>query len=165
MATLALVRIDARLIHGQVCTQWLYKTGAKKIYIIDDMIAKDPFLTSVFLMATPVGTTLEVISTAEAGKRWQNDEFGDVPVFVLFKNMPMAYKAYQAGFKYPAMQIGSIGGGVGRKVVLGPISFDDEDARMLDEMVKDGMDGYFQPVPDDKPVPWASVKAKNYPNL
>ena len=36
---------------------------------------------------------------------------------------------------------------------------------MLDEMVKDGMDGYFQPVPDDKPVPWASVKAKNYPNL
>ena len=129
------------------------------------MIAKDPFLTSIFLMATPVGTTLEVISTAEAGKRWQNDEFGDVPVFVLFKNMPMAYKAYQAGFKYPAMQIGSIGGGVGRKVVLGPISFDDEDARMLDEMVKDGMDGYFQPVPDDKPVPWASVKAKNYPNL
>ena len=165
MATLALVRIDARLIHGQVCTQWLYKTGAKKIYIIDDMIAKDTFLTSIFLMATPVGTTLEVISTAEAGKRWQNDEFGDAPVFVLFKNMPMAYKAYQAGFKYPAMQIGSIGGGVGRKVVLGPISFDDEDARMLDEMVKDGMDGYFQPVPDDKPVSWAAVKTKNYPNL
>lgn len=59
----------------------------------------------------------------------------------------------------------NIGGGAGRKNVLGPISFSDEDAAMFDEMVKDGLDGYFQPVPDDRKTPWADVKAKHYPNL
>lgn len=166
MGSLALVRIDARLIHGQVCTQWLYKTGAKKIYIIDDTICKDQFLCSIYVMATPVGTKLEVISTEEAGRRWKEDELGDIqPIFILFKSMTMSYRAYKAGFRYPKLQIGSIGGGVGRKIVLGPISFDDHDAQMLDEMVKDGLDAYFQPVPDDKTTPWAAVKARHYPNL
>ena len=166
MGQLALVRIDARLIHGQVCTQWLYRTGAKKIYIIDDTIAKDEFLASIFYIATPVGTELEVITTEDAGKRWQEDELGSVqPIFILFKTMKMAYLAYKAGFRYPALQVGSIGGGPGRKNVLGPISFSEEDARMFDEMVKDGLDGYFQPVPDDRKTPWAEVKAKHYPEM
>lgn len=166
MGQLALVRIDARLIHGQVCTQWLYRTGAKKIYIIDDTIAGDAFLSEIFYMATPVGTKLEVITAEEAGRRWKEDGLGDTePIFVLFKGMKMAHKAYYAGFQYPSLQVGSIGGGAGRKNVLGPISFSDEDARMFDEMVRDGLDGYFQPVPDDKKTPWADVKAKHYPDM
>lgn len=117
-------------------------------------------------MATPVGTKLEVITAEEAGKRWAENGLGDTePIFVLFKGMKMAYKAYYAGFKYPSLQVGSIGGGVGRKNVLGPISFSDEDARMFDEMVKDGLDGYFQPVPDDRKTPWADVKEKHYPDM
>ena len=156
MGQLALVRIDARLIHGQVCTQWLYRTGAKKIYIVDDTIARDEFLAEIFYMATPVGTKLEVITAEEAGKRWAENGLGDTePIFVLFKGMKMAYKAYYAGFKYPSLQVGSIGG----------ISFSDEDARMFDEMVKDGLDGYFQPVPDDRKTPWADVKEKHYPDM
>lgn len=166
MGKLALVRIDSRLIHGQVCTQWLYRTNGKKVYIIDDNIAKDEFLTSIFEMATPVGTELEIITAIDAGKRYQEDGLGDIePIFVLFKDMPMAYKAYNAGFKFPSMQIGGIGGGIGRKIVMGPISFDDEDARMLNGMAKMGLDAYFQPVPDNVKVPWADVLAKHYPNL
>ena len=64
--------------------------------------------------------------------------------FVLFKNMPMAYKAYKAGFRYTTLQVGGIGGGVGRKNIVGPISFDDNDAKMLDEMFQDGLEAYFQ---------------------
>lgn len=166
MGRLALVRIDSRLIHGQVCTQWLYRTNGKKVYIIDDSIAGDDFLTSIFEMATPVGTELEVITAIEAGKRYQEDELGDIdPIFILFKDMPMAYKAYNAGFKFPSLQIGGIGGGIGRKNVMGPISFDDEDAHLLDEMVLMGLDAYFQPVPDNAKVPWSDVKAKHYPTL
>ena len=84
---------------------------------------------------------------------------------MLFKNMPMAYKAYKAGFRYETLQIGGIGGGVGRKNIVGPISFDDDDAKMLDEMVQDGLEAYFQPVPDNQKVSWSDVKAKHYPKL
>ena len=129
MAKIGLVRIDSRLIHGQVCTQWLYRTKSKKVYIIDDQSAKDPFLSQLFSMACPVGVELETISCEEAGRRWQANQLGEVePIFILFKDVPNAYRAYMAGFNYPELQVGGIGGGFGRKIVMGPISFDDEDA-------------------------------------
>ena len=166
MAKIGLVRIDSRLIHGQVCTQWLYRTKSKKVYIIDDQSAKDPFLSQLFSMACPVGVELETISCEEAGRRWQANQLGEVePIFILFKDVPNAYRAYMAGFNYPELQAGGIGGGFGRKIVMGPISFDDEDARMMNEMAKAGLKAYFQPVPDDKEVSWQDVKAKHYPNL
>lgn len=43
MARIGLVRIDSRLIHGQVCTQWLYRTNSKKVYIVDDEGASNSF--------------------------------------------------------------------------------------------------------------------------
>lgn len=166
MAKIGLVRIDSRLIHGQVCTQWLYRTKSKKVYIIDDQSAKDPFLSQLFSMACPVGVELETISCEEAGRRWQANQLGEVePIFILFKDVPNAYRAYMAGFNYPELQVGGIGGGFGRKIVMGPISFDDEDARMMNEMAQAGLKAYFQPVPDDKEVSWQDVKAKHYPNL
>ena len=42
-----MVRIDDRLIHGQVMTSWLNFLGANKIMIIDDGVAVDPFVKSV----------------------------------------------------------------------------------------------------------------------
>ena len=166
MARIGLVRIDSRLIHGQVCTQWLYRMNSKKVYIVDDEGASNSFLSSIYKMACPVGVELETISTQETGNRWQQDQLGELePIFVLFKNMPMAYKAYKAGFRYETLQIGGIGGGVGRKNIVGPISFDDDDAKMLDEMVQDGLEAYFQPVPDNQKVSWSDVKAKHYPKL
>ena len=117
-------------------------------------------------MACPVGVELETISTKEAGERWQKDELGTVePIFILFKNVPEAYKAYKAGFHYPQLQVGGIGGGIGRKNIMGPIAFDDNDAKMVQELVQEGLDVYFQPVPDDKQVSWNDVKRKHYPDL
>ncbi len=166
MAKIGLVRIDSRLIHGQVCTQWLYRTSSKKVFIIDDAASKDAFLSSIYKMACPVGVELDTISTKEAGERWQKDQLGEKePIFILFKNVPEAYKAYQAGFRYPQLQVGGIGGGVGRKNIMGPIAFDEQDAKMIEEMAQDGCEVYFQPVPDDKPIPWSDVKRKHYPDL
>ncbi len=166
MAKIGLVRIDSRLIHGQVCTQWLYRTSSKKVYIIDDAASKDAFLSSIYQMACPVGVELETISTKAAGERWREDQLGSKePIFILFKNVAEAYKAYQAGFRYPQLQVGGIGGGVGRKNIMGPIAFDDADAKMVEELTQEGLEVFFQPVPDDKPIPWKDVKRKHYPQL
>ena len=44
---IVLVRIDDRLIHGQVMTSWLNYASANKIMIIDDEVANDAFMKSV----------------------------------------------------------------------------------------------------------------------
>ena len=39
--TLVLARIDQRLIHGIVVTQWTGETKAKRLMVVDDIISKD----------------------------------------------------------------------------------------------------------------------------
>ena len=38
------LRIDDRLIHGQVVVAWIKNYRAKRVMIVDDQVAKDEFL-------------------------------------------------------------------------------------------------------------------------
>lgn len=53
MPDIRLVRVDFRLMHGQVVTAWLKQVSANAILIVDDQLAADKFLAQVFLMAKP----------------------------------------------------------------------------------------------------------------
>ncbi len=53
MKNLVLVRIDERLIHGQVMTQWCRIRHFNTIMIVDDATANDAFLKQVCVMAVP----------------------------------------------------------------------------------------------------------------
>jgi PTS system mannose-specific IIB component len=50
---LRLVRIDDRLIHGQVVAVWLRAIGAHRIVIVDDRTAADAFLKELSILAAP----------------------------------------------------------------------------------------------------------------
>ena len=63
MENLLLVRIDDRLIHGQVMTAWMKTLPAKQIIVIDDKVAKDDFMLFVLQNAAPSG--IKVIALTE----------------------------------------------------------------------------------------------------
>lgn len=44
MAKIGLVRVDDRLIHGQVVTTWINHTQSNRIIIVDDELVKMNFL-------------------------------------------------------------------------------------------------------------------------
>ena len=60
MADINLVRIDFRLIHGQVVTKWVKQANANRIIIVNDMLAKDEFLASVYKMAAPSNVKVDI---------------------------------------------------------------------------------------------------------
>ena len=47
MATLSLVRIDHRLIHGQVMTMWSKEYVVDHIMCVDDPLSKDDFMKQI----------------------------------------------------------------------------------------------------------------------
>ena len=49
----SLIRVDDRLIHGQVVISWLPQVRSNKIVIVDDKLAVDCFLAEVVLLAAP----------------------------------------------------------------------------------------------------------------
>ena len=48
MPDIRLVRVDFRLMHGQVVTAWLKQVSANAILIVDDQLAADKFLALVW---------------------------------------------------------------------------------------------------------------------
>lgn len=54
------MRIDDRLIHGQIVTRWIDYAEAKKILVVDDKAAADSMQQMLLKLAVPSGITLDV---------------------------------------------------------------------------------------------------------
>lgn len=146
---LKLVRIDSRLIHGQVVTKWVKQTGANEIMIIDDELANDEFMLSIYKMAAPSDTPVNVSTVEGITNDWKNGNLDGKRMFVLFKNVETAYRVYQNEFPLTKIQIGGLGSGPGKKKVYGPIYFDEKDITMLTEMNKNNIEVTLQQVPEE----------------
>lgn len=144
-----LTRIDSRLIHGQVITKWVKQTGANEIMIIDDQLAKDEFMLSIYRMAAPSDIPVSVKTVAGAVSDWKENKFDGKKFFILFKDVDTAYSTFQGAFPLKQLQIGGLGSGPGKKKVYGPIYFNDNDVALLKEMNNSGIEVTLQQVPEE----------------
>lgn len=58
---IALMRVDDRLLHGQVAFSWLSVIGAKAIVIANDQYASNPMLKMSLTIGKPPGVELLVL--------------------------------------------------------------------------------------------------------
>ena len=146
--SIALTRVDFRLIHGQVITRWLTQCQINEIVTIDTTLSKDAFMQDVFKMAAPKGVKIKILDIPTAVQQQQEGAFDKNRVMVLFKNVQELHAACKAGLKLEEVQIGGLGGGPGRKPVNNAITLDRTDADLLLDLQKDGINIYFQTTPD-----------------
>ena len=59
------VRIDDRLIHGQVATVWSQVTRATRIMVVDDAVVKDPVNKEALKMACPSQCKLSILTVEQ----------------------------------------------------------------------------------------------------
>ena len=56
------VRIDDRLIHGQVAAVWSMTTKATRIMVVDDLVVKDTVNKEALKMACPQQCKLSILT-------------------------------------------------------------------------------------------------------
>jgi mannose/fructose/N-acetylgalactosamine-specific phosphotransferase system component IIB len=69
--SVVLVRIDQRLLHGQVAVGWAPSLDADRVLIADDALAGDDFAREVMTSAAPPELTVEVATLTEAKNRFE----------------------------------------------------------------------------------------------
>ena len=52
---IALVRVDNRLLHGQILEAWLPRLGAREVVVADDDAAASPLARAAMTLALPAG--------------------------------------------------------------------------------------------------------------
>lgn len=63
------IRIDHRLLHGQVIFAWTKSQGIERIIVIDDVAANDDFKKMTLKLSKPADIKLNVFSVLQAKKR------------------------------------------------------------------------------------------------
>lgn len=160
MAQVRLVRVDNRLIHGQIAVFWISQSGASRVVVIDDRSATNELMRDVLELATPPGIDLDVYTVAQSAEEWKKDQFGAGSVMVIFKSIPAALEAYEKGFEFKELQIGGTATGADRKVLDGAISLNAAEFEMLQKMAAGGVEVTFQQTVQTRLFTWRDVEKR-----
>jgi D-glucosaminate-specific PTS system IIB component len=156
MAEISLIRVDFRLIHGQVVAKWLKDTQATKIIIVNDNLAKDPVMSNIYRMATPPGVKCSIVSIERFIAAWNKNQLGDGNAMILFKDISTTHATWEKGFPIEELQIGGLGAGPGRKAVYQNMTLNEEDNNLIKKMT-DQVKIFFQATPEDKKMNYSAI--------
>lgn len=152
-----LVRIDDRLIHGQVIAVWCRHKSFKRIIILDDGVSHDTFMQQVLRMAAPQNMTVEAMEV-ETNIDMLNSLPNKESVMLIMKTPLTAKRLLDAGLEYSELNIGGIGMGPGRKNVFKNISMSDEEKSLLKEISDKGVEITLLTVPGEKSKAFKDLK-------
>ncbi len=100
------VRVDNRLLHGIVATQWVPEFKPQRLMIIDDEYADDPTKKAGMRMAKPAGVALSIINREKAYANFAAGKYDDHSVFVVVRDPKIALDLQKAGQKVPRLTVG-----------------------------------------------------------
>ena len=144
-----LARIDQRMIHGIVVTQWAGATNAKRLMVVDDEVSKDEVQKAAMRMSKPAGTGMSIIDTATAITNFASGKYDNHNVLLIVREPETLVKLVERGVKIPKVNIGIIFDGEGKKTVKKMVSVNDKEVADLKKLRTLGVDVTFHLVPSD----------------
>jgi PTS system mannose-specific IIB component len=157
IANFGLVRIDDRLIHGQVIAVWCNHQRFDRIIIVDDTVAADSFMQEVLRLAAPPGIDVAALSVADAAEALSGAGSDPETMMLLFKNPRTVAQLFEAGVRFTALNVGGMGSGPGRRNVFKNISMSDQDLSILKDLQSKGVQITLLTVPGEKSKPFAEL--------
>lgn len=149
------MRIDDRLIHGQIVTRWIADAQADTILIADDIAAKDATQQMLLKLVAPANICLLIKTISEAAELLKSDELKDKKVLLMLRNPATALALCNLGFHIDTINVGNISNTrseTGRKKLLSFIFVEEQDVNCLKELAAKGIHLDIRAVPNDKSI-------------
>lgn len=156
------LRIDDRLIHGQIVTQWIAASSATMIIVADDVASQDATQQMLLKLTVPTGIILNILSIADVAQFIKSDT-SNHKVLLIVRNPKAAYDLLSAGYSFKNVNIGNISNTasrVGRKKLLPFIYVEPDDINYLKQLISRGINLEIRAIPSDKPIPFQDLLDK-----
>ncbi|NJB66718.1 PTS system mannose-specific IIB component [Desulfobaculum xiamenense] len=145
------VRVDNRLVHGQIIETWLPFTKSRWIIVANDELVDDALRQEIMGLAIPHGIEKRFVSVADASG-FVADTFGkgaDPDALVLFASCADARRAYEAGLAFPVLNLGNLHYGPGKEQICAHVALSDTDRTCLGFFSSSGIELDFRCVPSE----------------
>ncbi|MBP1047819.1 PTS N-acetylgalactosamine transporter subunit IIB [Enterococcus sp. BWM-S5] len=146
MPNILLTRIDNRLIHGQVATQWNGSIGSNLILVANDKVAGDKVRQGLMDMAAPNGVatryftlqkTIDIIHKASANQK----------IFIIAENPEDVLTLVEGGVPIKKVNIGNMHMAEGKRQVATTVAVDDQDVAAFRKLQDAGVELEIRRVP------------------
>lgn len=146
------VRIDERLIHGQVAGIWAPSLHTQRIIVINDEAAADSLQKSSLRMAAPTSMRLSVLPVESAAKNIRSGKYGKQRLFLVFKNPTNVLRYLKAGGKLTHVNVGNMSYKEGSKDITKSIKVLEEEIDVFESIAAMDINVTAQLVPNDPVV-------------
>ena len=121
------VRIDDRLIHGQVAAVWSQYTKATRIMVVDDQVVHDVVNKEALKMACPQQCKLSILTAEKAAANLCAGKYDGEKVFIVAKNPTTIRSILDHGFVMDSVNVGNMGGKQNTRMLKKAVSVSEED--------------------------------------
>lgn len=151
---ISMVRIDDRLIHGQVAVVWSKQLGISRIVVAGDKIASNEMQVSALKMAAPNGVKAFVLPVQKAVGLLNDPRSANMKILVVSNNPKDVYELLQGITEKPLLNLanyGRIGGGAlsDKERISDSVYLKEDDKEIFKKIFDMGYDFEYQPLPGD----------------
>lgn len=157
---LAHVRVDTRLLHGQVSTAWTKAVSPDRIIVVSDGVSHDELRKTMIVQAAPPGVKVHVVPMSKMIEVAHDPRFGATKVFLLFETPQEVLEAIEGGVDIKKVNLGSMAHTVGKVVVTNAIAMGEADVECLEALRAKGVEFDVRKVPTDAPENFDAMMKK-----
>jgi PTS system mannose-specific IIB component/fructoselysine and glucoselysine-specific PTS system IIB component len=151
--TLALYRIDDRLIHGQVVVGWGQPLNASFIVLVDDEVSSSDWEQDLYRMGVPPQIEVIFASVDQAAAQLSTWEADARVGILLVGDIDTAVALAQRAPQVRRFNVGGVHHRAGRRERLRFVYLTDDEAAKLRHLAAGGVDVTAQDVPTARAIP------------
>lgn len=159
------VRIDDRLIHGQIVQGWLKNIDIDKIVVASDTVVSDSMQVMLMSMAVPSNVEFEIKKVDDVADAIISGDYDQKKVMVLVSNPKDIVEMMEKGAVIKSVNVGGMHFVHGKKQLLCNLSIDDEDVKNLYTIHLKGAELEGRVLPLDERVNIVPIIEKEYQNI
>lgn len=137
---ICLLRVDDKLLHGQVAFSWVRNLRIHTIIIADDTVVYDEFMKMTLGLSKPSGVHLEILEIFQAIDLINQHVYSDLNVMIVVKSIENAYHILEKVPEIQSLNFGSLRQRYGTKQITENIALNEDEQQLCRKLIKDGKD-------------------------
>ena len=158
------IRIDDRLIHGQVIISWVNHLHTKNIILCDDSIAGSEWESELYLSIVPEELTAKVFSVDDTAKYIISNAEEMQNTIILISSPTVLEKLVDNNIKIDKVNVGGIHYKDEKEKYLTYLYLDNEDKASFRRCFNKGINFECLDVPDGKKIALENIISLQNPN-
>lgn len=143
------IRVDDRLIHGQVATRWATGLRVNRIMIIDDKVAVNDDEKSILRMAAPAGVNTSILTFEKGLNNVKNGNYKGQRVLLIVKTPEILVQLMNGGLALKEVNIGNMSSRPRTTQIKKSISMTENEKVAVQQLLSQGVKVTAQMVPEE----------------